>query len=294
MSQSGIATPTPEPAVTRTVVAGLGFAEAPRWHDGTLWFSDIAASTVNRLGADGRVEVVCKVPGQAAGIDWLPDGRLLVVAMHGRKVYRLDPDGLRVHADLSALVPADLNDMVVAADGTAYVGGLGYDAKTQPIVTTGMVMIRPDGTAEMQAGDLYRPNGAAITPDGRTLITAETRIGRVSSQPIGPDGRLGPRITMSEFPEGSWSDGLCLDAQGAVWVCDPVGRRLFHAGPDGAILRLIDFAPDQPLGCMLGGPDRKTLFVTLGPLHRPWDEAVRDPVSRIVAFEVPVAGAGRP
>jgi len=296
MSNFSTNLPKAEPAKARTVAKRLGFAEAPRWHDGALWFSDIANSTVCRVRANGEVDVVCKVPGNPAGLGWLPDGRLLVVSMHDRAVYRLDADGLHVHADLKPLVSADLNDMVVDRDGFAYVGNHGYDAKTEPIVTTGMVLIRPDGSAEMQAGDLLRPNGCAITPDGKTLIVAETRIGRVSSQPIGPGGRLGPRSTFSTFPEGSWADGLCLDATGAVWVCDPASHRVVQAGADGAIQRIVDFGNEQPLGCMLGGAGRQTLFVTLAPLPfgRNWDEVARDQASSIVAMDVTVPGAGIP
>lgn len=287
--------PKAERPDTRIVAEGLGFAEAPRWRDGTLWFSDIANSTVCRLHADGGVKVVCEVPGNAAGLGWLPDGRLLVVSMHGRAVYRLDGDGLRIHADLSSMTRAGLNDMVVGPDGTAYVGPFGYDVTTnEPIASTGMVMIRANGSAEMQTGGLLRPNGCAITPDRATLLVAETRIGRVSSFPIGPDGRLGSRFDMAILPEGSWSDGLALDSKGAVWICDPVGHRVFYIDTNGAIRRILDFGQENPLGCTLGGAARKTLFVTLGPLGRKWDEAVRNPVSSILAIDVDVAGAGWP
>jgi sugar lactone lactonase YvrE len=288
--------PKAELAEARTVASGLGFAEAPRWHEGALWFSDIANSKVCKLGADGTVDVVCSVPGNAAGLGWLPDGRLLVVSMHERVVYRFGEDGLHVHADLRSIVPADLNDMVVSADGTAYVGNMGYDAKTEPIATTGMVKIYPDGSAEMQPGDLLRPNGCAISPDGKTLVVAETRIGRVSSQPIDPQGRLGTRFDIAVLPEGSWADGLCLDSEGAVWVCDPAGYRVIRVGADGEIRRILHFGKEQPLGCTLGGEGRRTLFVTLAPLPfgRKWEDVARDQLSSIVALDVHAPGAGWP
>lgn len=254
----------------------------------------MARGMVCRLGPDGAVEVVCRVPGRPSGLGWLPDGRLLVVSMHERAVYRLDPDGLRVHADLASLVPANLNDMVVRVDGTAYVSGFGYDAEVgEPRVPTGMVMVRPDGSAQMQPGELFRPNGCAITPDGRRLLVAETRLHRISAQPIGRDGRLGPREDVAMLPSGSWADGLCLDAEGAVWVADPKGRRVFRVSADGRIDRAIDFGEQAPVACILGGQGRRTLFVTLGPI-RPMHEAEDDPQSRIEAFEVDVPGAGSP
>jgi sugar lactone lactonase YvrE len=283
-------------AVTRPrqIADGIAFGEAPRWHAGRLWFSDIPRGVVCRLSDDGALEDVCRVPGRPSGLGWLPDGRLLVVSMHGRVVYRWDGERLELHADLSGLVPADLNDMVVGPDGTAYVTGFGYDAEAgEPWKPTGVVLVRPDGTAEMQGGQLFRPNGCAITPDGSRLVIAQTRLHRVSAQPIGVAGRLGDPVDIADLPSGSWADGLCLDAAGAVWVADPKGRRVFRVLDDGTLDRALVTGGRSPVACVLGGSERRTLFVLTAPI-RPMHEAVDDPQGRIEAFDVDVPGAGWP
>jgi len=282
----------------RLVAAGIGFGEGPRWHNGALWFSDIARGDVCRVvddpGSEAAIEVVGSVPGSPSGLGWLPDGTLLAVSMHGRAVYRLDGGQARVHADLRDMVPADLNDMVVARDGTGYVTGFGYDAAAgEERAPTGVCLVRPDGTAEMQQGELWRPNGCAVTADGTRLVVAETRIHRISVQRIGAGGRLGPREDLALLPSGTWADGLCLDADDAVWVADPKGHGVFRFLADGTPDRRIDFGDSSPVACVLGGPGRRTLYVTVNPvlvMH----EAARDPQGRIVALEVGVPGAGRP
>lgn len=278
----------------RLIAEGIAFGEAPRWHEDRLWFSDIPRGVVCRLADGGSVEEVCRVPGRPSGLGWLPDGRLLVVSMHDRAVYRWDGERLEVHADLRPIVPADLNDMVVAPDGTAYVTGFGYDAEAgEPRTATGVVLVRPDGSAEMQRGALFRPNGCALTPDGSRLVVAQTRLHRVSAQPIGPDGRLGEVTDIADLPSGSWADGLCLDTEGAIWVADPKGCRVFRVLADGSIDRILETAGRSPVACVLGGPGRRTLFLMTGPI-RPMHEAVDDPQGRIEALDVAVPGAGRP
>jgi sugar lactone lactonase YvrE len=278
----------------RPVAAGIGFGEAPRWHEGRLWFSDMARGLVCRISDEGAVEQVCPVPGRPSGLGWLPDGRLLVVSMRHRIVYRWDGDRLERHADLRALVPADLNDMVVGRDGVAYVTGFGYDAEAgQPRTPTGVVLVRPDGSAEMQPGKLFRPNGCAITPDGSRLVIAQTRLHRISGQPIGADSRLGAVVDVAALPSGSWADGLCLDAEGALWVADPKGRRVFRALSDGTLDCVLETGDRTPTACVLGGPARRTLYVTMAPV-RPLEDAAADLQGRIECLEVAVPGAGWP
>jgi sugar lactone lactonase YvrE len=282
--------------VGRLVVAGLGFGEGPRWHDGALWFSDMARRRICRVVDEpgAELQVVAEPPGTPSGLGWLPDGTLLAVSMHDRVVHRLDADGVRVHADLREIVPADLNDMVVAADGTAYVTGFGYDgAAGEDRRPTGVCLVRPDGTAEMQQGELWRPNGCAITGDGSRLVVAETRLHRISVHGIGAGGRLGPRADLAHLPSGTWADGLCVDAEDAVWVADPKGGGVFRILSDGTVDERLDFGADSPVACVLGGPQRRTLYVTAAPV-RPMREALTDPRGRVLAIEVDVPGAGTP
>ncbi|MEU7813886.1 SMP-30/gluconolactonase/LRE family protein [Pseudonocardia sp. NPDC049154] len=289
---------TAQQGTGRLVVSGIGFAEGPRWHEGALWFSDMARERICRLvdepGAPARAEDVGIIPGTPSGLGWLPDGTLLAVSMHRRTVYRVDADGARLHADLRRTVPADLNDMVVAPNGNAYVTGFGYDAAAgEKRQATGVCLVRPDGSVELQQGELWRPNGVAVTADGRRLVVAETRLHRISVQDIAADGTLGERRDLAHLPSGTWADGVCLDAEDAVWVADPKGHGVFRFLADGTLDRQIDFGMDSPVACVLGGPERRTLYLTVGPV-RPMHEARTDPQGRIVAIDVDVPGAGRP
>jgi sugar lactone lactonase YvrE len=283
-----------QPTASRSVLrTGLAFAESPRWHDGALWVSDMAAGTVLRVDLDGRSEVICEIPGQPSGLGWLPDGDLLVVSMHERLVLRFDGEHLSQYADPRGLLRADLNDMVVDGRGNAYVSGFGYDGATEPHQPTGIVLVRPDGTSEMQPGDLYRPNGCVVTPDQSTLIVAETRVHRLTAFAIAADGRLSDPRSFGALPSGSWSDGICLDAEGAVWVADPKARRCVRMLPGGELTDVIDTAPYAAVACMLGGPDGDLLFIVLGEIQA-MDLAREKRGGRIEYLQVVVPGAGWP
>jgi sugar lactone lactonase YvrE len=286
---------TEQPVRARTLLAeGLGFAEAPRWHDGRLFVSDIAARQVLAFGLDGSREVVCEVAAAPSGLGWLPDGRMLLCSMHDRRVLRLEAGRLVTHADLTAVVTDDLNDMIVSADGNAYVGNFGYTAAPGATpVSTGLVLVRPDGSVERQPGELFRPNGMAITPDGRTLVVAETRVHRLTAFRIDPDGSLRDPRLFAELPRGSWADGICLDSEGCAWVADPKGRRAVRIDESSTILDSVDTAPLPTVACVLGGPRRDLLFLLQAPV-RPMEQGRADPQSRIEYLTVPVGGAGRP
>jgi sugar lactone lactonase YvrE len=279
----------------RVVVDRLGFAESPRWHDGCLWLSDIAGGRVLTVDARGTVTTICEVPGEPSGLGWLPDGRLLIVSMRDRRVLRREPDGRLVeHADLAPIVSTDVNDLAVSADGHAYISSFGYEPGAGVIpIPTGLVLVRPDGSAEMQEGELFRPNGIVITPDGATLIVAETRVHRLTAFTIGADARLGDARPFADLPSGSWADGICLDAAGAVWVADPKGGRVFRVFEGGRIDTVLP-SPELPtVACVLGGTDRRTLFLAQGHV-RPMAEGRADPCARVIAVPVDVPGAGFP
>jgi sugar lactone lactonase YvrE len=277
-----------------TYARGLAFPEGPRWHDGRLWLSDIARSVVVAVEPSGDVEEICRVDGHPSGLGWLPNGRLLVVSMQRRQVLRLDPDGLRVHADVGSLVRADINDMVVDGDGWAYVTNFGYDAVAEEPVPTGIVVVAPDGTATMEGGGLLRPNGCGITLAGE-LVVAETRVHQVSALVVGGDHSLGARRLMGTLPDGTWADGLCVDAEGAAWVADPEGCHCYRMTTSGQITEVIDTSPWRAVACALGGPARRTLLITLAPVGSPaFPEGPPDLTARVDAVEVEVPGAGWP
>lgn len=278
----------------RVLCCGLGFAEAPRWHDRRLFISDMATREVVAVDSDGGTTSICHVAGRPGGLGWLPDGDMLVVSMHDRQVQRLTADGLHVHADLSTAVSADLNDMVVDGAGRAYVTNFGYEATIGATpIPTGIVLIHPDGRVEPPVGTLLRPNGCAVTGDGTTFLVAETRVHRVSAFEIAQDGQLTDHRIVGSLPGGSWADGICVDEEDAVWIADPKGCRCFRMGPDGSISETIDTAPFQAIACTLGGEDRRTLFLTVGTI-RPFAEMARDRHAEIHAYDVDVPGAGWP
>lgn len=287
---------------TATVVAdGLHFVEGPRWHDGALWFSDMHGRRVLRSDLSGAPETVVELDDDdPSGLGWLPDGRLLVVAMETQQLRRLEPDGsLVVHADLSGLALGDCNDMIVRADGTAYVGDMGYrihgDASTRRPGHT--IMVRPDGSAEIAAGDLEAPNGHVLVDDGSLLIVAESAAARLTAFDVAPDGTLGGRRVYAPLEAEPGArvaapDGICLDAEGAVWFADPVGRRFCRVAEGGEITDVV--RPDGiAIACVLGGPGRRTLLMAVAP---DWtrDVTMAAPRARVEALEVAVGGAGRP
>ena len=186
----------------------LAFPEAPRWHDGALWFSDFYTQRIQRVDMKGRCETVASVPGQPSGLGWLPDGRLLVVSMTDRRLLRLDGSVLVEVADLSKLAPFHCNDMVVDAKGRTYIGNFGFDfAARQAPRPTGLILVLPDGQARVVAQDLHFPNGAVITPDGRTLIIGETYASRLTAFDIADDGSLSGRRVWATLDKAA-PDGI--------------------------------------------------------------------------------------
>jgi sugar lactone lactonase YvrE len=292
-----------------TLAEGFSFLESPRWHDGRLWLSDFYTQRVVAITPEGAVTEMAEVHHQPSGLGWLPDGRLLIVSMRDRRVWRQEADGeLALHADLSELGTGLLNDMVVDAEGCAYVGSFGFDLHGgADVALSRLTLIRPDGTAELVGEPLSFPNGMVITPDGSTLVVAESFGNRLSALPIGRGGTLGARRTFAEFGpfpgEGPADavmgmltfgpDGICLDAEGAVWVTDALGQQVVRVADGGEVLEQIDTAPDGVFACMLGGADGCTLYLCAAPDF--FEEPRRNArESKVLAVRVDVPGAGRP
>lgn len=272
----------------------LAFPESPRWHDGALWFSDFYQHAVKRVTMDGLVETVVHVPGQPSGLGWLPDGRLLVVSMTDRRLLRLDRDGLQLVADLSQLAPFHCNDMVVDAQGCAYVGNFGFDMPGRETPKpTGLIRVTPEGAVKVVAEDLHFPNGCVITPDGRTLIVAESYAARLTAFCINVDGSLGDRRIWASLPGAAAPDGICLDAQGAIWVACPVTREVMRVREGGEVTHRIA-TPGQAVACMLGGPQRKTLFLLTGKVMVTPEQSRQALSGAIFTMPVEVPGAGWP
>lgn len=276
----------------KVVIEGLAFAEAPRWHENKLWFSDFYTHKVSYVGADGQAVAVLDVPGQPSGLGWLPDGRLLVVSMTDRLLLRQDPGGLIAVADLSRQAPFHCNDMVVDRQGRAYIGNFGFDLIGKaPVKSTVLLLVTQDGQVRVVADDLLFPNGCVIMPDGSTLIVAETFARRLTAFSITEDGSLINRRVWADLGDAS-PDGICLDAEGAIWVASPPTSTFLRVREGG---NLTDQIPvnNQAIACALGGPDRRTLYMVTGRLGDP-QKSLERRLGRIEAVQVEVPGAGLP
>jgi sugar lactone lactonase YvrE len=286
-------------------IEGLHFGECPRWHDGRLWYVDFYAGTVVSTDEDANTRIELEVPGEPAGIGWLPDGRLLVVARKPRTVLRLEPDGQLVeHGDLKPMAGFYGNDMVVDSAGRAYVGNFGFDLdgfieERGPVAlveppgppTTPLIRIDPDGSAHIAADDISFPNGTVITPDGGTMILAETLAGRLTAFDVGPDGGLSGRRVWAQLP---WCapDGICLDADGNVWVANAISQECWLVTEGGEVIDRVATSLNS-FACMLGGADRRTLYIMTAPTST---ESVvsAQRTARIEQARVRVGGAGLP
>ncbi len=274
------------------LIDGLVFGEGPRWHDGRLWLSDMHDGVVITVDGDGTRSTVCEVPAKPSGLGWLPDGTLLVVSMIDRRILRLGADGVLVeHADLSGLVAFDVNDMVVDGRGNAYAGHFGFsfhDAMAPGPAE--VVLVRPDGTAEVAAKDMLFPNGSVVTPDGRTLIVAESMGSQLSAFTIAEDGTLHDRRVWAGLD--SMPDGICLDAEGAVWFADPSRSRCVRVAEGGEVLAAID-TPQPCFACMLGGDDGRRLHLVVATFES-IEQVVRERNGKVYTAAVDVPAAGWP
>ncbi len=282
---------------TQVLLDGLTFTEGPRWRDGKgqpgrLWFSDFYSHRVLTVDLEGNVETVAEVAQQSSGLGWTPDGTLLVVSMLDKRLLAIENGEQRVVAELSDYAGGPCNDMVVDAKGRAYVGNFGFDAtQGEQFRTTVMVRVDPDGSTSVAADELAFPNGTVITPDGRTLIVAETFAGRLTAFDVGDDGSLSNRRVWAQI-EGVFPDGICLDAEGAIWVANAAGHSVLRVFEGDRIERTISVGEQTAYACMLGGPERKTLFVCT--CSGSGADVAQKTDGRIETINVDVAGAGLP
>ncbi len=289
---------------SRVVLEGLAFGESPRWHDDRLWFSDFYRHGVFSLDVatlEERREV--SIPGQPSGLAWAPDGALLVVSMTDHRLLRVTDGPPTTLADLSDYCGFWANDLLVGPRGHAYVGNFGFDLDAliaaegvagllaTPPPTTNLVVLDPNGAVRQVVADMSFPNGAVLTPDGATLIVAETLRSRLSAFRVADDGTLHDRRVFADLGPVA-PDGICLDAEGCVWVANAVAPEVRRVAEGGAVLGRV--TTTQPaFACALGGTTRTTLFVMTAPTSSRFVVAdARD--GAIEAVEVGVPGAGWP
>jgi sugar lactone lactonase YvrE len=263
----------------RVLLDGLAMPESPRWHDGRLWFSNWGADEIVAVDLAGNSEVVAPGPeGAGWAVNWLPDGRMLIT---GSELVRVEPDGSRVrHADLSHLSPYGWSEMTVDGRGNVYVNSINFDfADFEAVLTSGqapgkVALVAPDGQVREVARDIAFPNGMVITPDNKTLIIAESFAARLTAFDIAEDGSLSNRRA---WAEGVGPDGICLDTDGCIWASSAVMTNdCARIREGGEVLESIEL-DRSCFATMLGGPDRRTLFMLTAEWHG--TEAVEDVVA---------------
>lgn len=275
---------------------GLKFTESPRWHKDKLWFLDIHDKAIKTVDLSGTVATVWELPFIPNAFGLTPDGAIVVGDAFERRIYRMEGTDLKQLADISGLTNFCLSDGIVDAKGRMYVGDIGYnfvDPAAKPVETCVIVLVEPDGRASVVADKLYFPNGIVITPDGRTFIVGETLGHRLTALDIKADGSLGNRRVFAELPSSVSPDGICLDAEGGVWCANPEGDdsvvRVLEGGEITDRIRIDDHA----YAVMLGGPERRHLFILASGSHDP-AEIHRNPSASFQVVEVDVPGAGTP
>ncbi|MEU6917376.1 SMP-30/gluconolactonase/LRE family protein [Streptomyces olindensis] len=286
---------------------GYTWPECPRWHDGSLWFSDMYAHRIVRLEADGTPRTVVDLARRTSvngtevipgGFGWLPDGTLVVTSMHERLVLAFDGEHLTEHADLRDIANGPVNDMVVDGDGRAYVTQLGFDLFTgEAPRDSPLLAVEPDGTARAltELDGFMGANGIAVTADGRRVVTAEAFANRITVMDRDEQGRLSGRRVFATTP--SLPDGICLDDDGGVWAGMPAVPAVARFTEGGVVTDIVPFDAGQalPPACVLGGADRSTLFVCAGLDVMDWAESRKN--RRGTVWQVPVrvsGGAARP
>src|SRR5205823_9057567 len=288
-----------EPRVSepQVVLNGIAFGESPRWHDDRLWFSDWGAKQVLAVDADGKSEVIVEVdfPSFPMCIDFLPDGRLLIVSGREGRVLRREPDGsLVTHADLGHLADErhPWDDIVVDGRGNAYSNNQGFDFPGGEYAPGTIALLAQDGSARQVADGIAFPNGMAVTPDNATLICAESYGHKLTAFDIAADGGLSNRRVWADLGDGV-PDGICVDAEGAVWYGDVPNKRCVRVSEGGEVLQTIELDRGC-FACTLGGTDNSTLFIVRQDWSGPANMQGGERTGQLLTAQAPAPGAGWP
>ena len=274
------------------LMTGISFGESPRWHDGRLWFSDWAGQTLYALDPDGTSEAVATIESFPFCIDFLPDGRLLVLHSADQKLLRREPDGTFVtHADLHGISEHPWNEVVTDSRGNAFLNNIGFDFAGGEPGPGFAVVVTAEGDVKRVADDLQFPNGMAVTPDDSTLIVAESYGNCLTAFDIGADGALENRRTWAPLGEDN-PDGICLDVEGAVWYADVGHEHCVRVAEGGEILQTVPLDRGG-FSCVLGGDDLRQLFI-VATRWDPMNIGVGEPSGQIQVVDVDVPGVLRP
>ena len=284
-----------------TLMKGLTFGEGPRWHENKFYFSDFYSHKVYSLDLSGKHEVIVEIPNQPSGLGWTPDGTMLIVSMKDRKLMSFKDGQLKERADLSEFSGFHCNDMVVDIDGNAFIGNFGFNTYDgEEIKPTNLILVRPGEDPVLAADNLFFPNGTVITPDNKTLIVGETYAARLTAFDKSEDGSLSNRRIWADLKvnaeEGTvpLPDGMCIDEEGAIWVASPSTAEVIRVHEGGMISERIPVQTNA-FACMLGGEDRRTLFIcTSNGSGVDPGAALREKSGKIEITQVDVPGCGKP
>ena len=283
---------------TEVLIEGLTFTEGPRWRDGRLYFSDFFTHRVLAVDTKGNMEPIVETPQQPSGLGWSPDGSMLIVSMNDQKLLSFSNGELSEVADLSQLATNFCNDMVVDKKGNAYVGNFGFDLHAgEPIKPTNLILVRPGEEPCVVAENVFFPNGTVITPDDKTLIVGETFASCLTAFDIHEDGTLANRRVWADLrsiEEGYTPvpDGICLDAEGAIWVASPSTNDVIRVQEGGALLDKVE-VDRGAFACMLGGENGNTLFISTAN-DSTEETCLKEKSARIEVIDVDVPRAGLP
>ena len=284
-----------------TLMKGLTFGEGPRWHENKFYFSDFYSHKVYSLDLSGKHEVIVEIPNQPSGLGWTPDGTMLIVSMKDRKLMSLKDGQLKERADLTEFSGFHCNDMVVDIDGNAFIGNFGFNTYDgEEIKPTNLILVKPGEEPVLAADNLFFPNGTVITPDNKTLIVGETYAARLTAFDKSEDGSLSNRRIWADLKvnaeEGTvpLPDGMCIDEEGAIWVASPSTAEVIRVHEGGMISERIPVQTNA-FACMLGGEDRRTLFIcTSNGSGVDPGVALREKSGKIEIIQVDVPGCGKP
>jgi sugar lactone lactonase YvrE len=277
----------------QTLMTDIAFGESPRWHDDRLWFSDWGAQELIAVDLEGKSEVIVRMPSSPFSFDWLPNGRLLIVLGPEGVLLRQEPDGsLATHADLSSLSDHPWNEIVVDGRGNAYVNNVGFDFPFGEFAPGTVALLTPDGSVRQVADGVAFPNGMAVTPDNSTLIVAESYGNKLTAFDIAKDGGLSNRRVWADLDDGV-PDGICLDAEGAVWYGDVPNKRCARVAEGGEVLHTIELDLSC-FACMLGGEDGRTLFMVAQEWGGAESMAESRRTGQVLTVEATAPGVGWP